>query len=655
MPNKSDYYSKMSPVTLSPQTVNPWRNPMKTGIVSPAYNAADTVTYKYGASANIGASLATAAEFNWDSFDGTIGDVAGCHFGVFVHWDVQPGPKVITGFSNRGAFLQADHIDSYAIDVWKNGTTDLTLVATTGAIAADAGSTGSMILAKTLATPLSVTLVAGEKYYVGIRVIRKASGVGYPYVTLRTTTYTCVQDNFAFSCIPAAWNGTTISKTSVAAEHNFIDSVKTNVTGFSVTYTSTNYLEQSLTAADYTNKTLLLATPVTAPYVVKLTGLVVGDNKEFFATFRDLGSDMLYRDIDVMQFDAGVTEDNVDHILLATKDASLPLLGAARQAGRSFDMIFGIRPQGDNTIDYDLYWQCRTAETSLHSHAVQVGGTPGTRGQLYTYSTTTAAFRLLTISGDYNSMTSIQVGTRPMVIIGDSQAISGSGTSTIRTPNLDRWGALPTTLAKPRIWIMHGGSGEYLGYSVASVKSAVFNHATPGSGDGRELLGLGCDWWLAGMGINDLNVLVAAPAAATATTVDNAAATVLGYVTDFAEIISAAGERMILTGLPPFSLAGYGAESEFYADAVRAYNRGLLGLALAWQVPFYNPWFDMVDKTTLALAMPKWIAAYGLQSESAAGECQHYGALPTGGAVLTVPAMVRCIESSTIDLRDAWD
>jgi lysophospholipase L1-like esterase len=645
---KSDYRRAMSNITLAPTTINPWTNPMKRGIVSPAYNAADTVSYKYGPSASIGAAGSPDC-VEWPECDGSIGDVDGCHFGVFMHWDVQPGSKVITAFSSRGAFLEDTHIYSYAVDVWRDDTTDYTLIATTGAIAADVGSTSTMILAKTLPTPLAVTLVAGQTYYVGLRVIRKQVNAGTPYITARTTAYTSAHKNFVMSCIPAYWNGSigsTFTKTNVAAQHNIITTYEAQLLGLHITYTSTNYLEQiiaeaGVAAGDFIGKSFLLAAPVTVPYVIKFTGLVVGDTKEFFGSFHDLKSAMTSQSIDVLQFDAGVTEDNVDHILFATKDASLPLIGAARQSGKNFDLICGVRPQGDDTLDYDLYWQCRTAESSLHSHAVQVGGTPGTRGQLYTYSTDKATMRVLTTTGAYNSLTSIQVGTQPMVLIGDSQTITGSGTTTNRAPNLDRWGALPTQLTKPRIWIMHGESGQYIGTDASGVFQLVFSHATPGSGDGRDLLGLKCLWAFCGVGINDISVSGAsihtdAQARKTVTQVIN-------DVTDIADIILAANEPVLLIGLPPYSAA---AADEWDGKATRWYNRALLGLALAWKVPFYNPWPDMVQPGTEGATIPTFLDAYTVDAGL------HYSA--AGGAVVRAK-MVAAIENSTIDLRDAWD
>jgi hypothetical protein len=185
-----------------------------------------------------------------------------------------------------------------------------------------------------------------------------------------------------------------------------------------------------------------------------------------------------------------------------------------------------------------------------------------------------------------------------------------------------------------------------VGVNASGQEANIFSHATPGVGDGRELLGLGCDWWFAGIGINDTNYWVALPAAASATTVLRASAATIEAIASIVDIITAAGERPILTGLPPFSLTGYGAESQYYANAVRAYNRALLGLALAWGVPFYNPWLDMVDPATVNDDMPAFTAAY----TDDAG--QHYSV--AGGAIVRVK-MVECIENSTIDLRDAWD
>jgi hypothetical protein len=117
-----------------------------------------------------------------------------------------------------------------------------------------------------------------------------------------------------------------------------------------------------------------------------------------------------------------------------------------------------------------------------------------------------------------------------------------------------------------------------------------------------------------------------------------------------AEYILAANERMILVGLPPYSVTEE-VNAEYYTDqyeakCVRWYNRALLGLALAWRVPFYNPWPDMVTPGTENDAIPE----FTIPGNSTDG--LHYNA--AGGAIVR-PKIVAAIEHATIDLRDAWD
>jgi hypothetical protein len=634
--SKSDVRSVMSPITLAPATKNPWGNPMKSGIVSPAYNAADTVTYKYGPKADIGTDAAPS-NYPWSDDDGTIGNAAGAHFGCFQQWDVTPGLKTISAFGLRGAFFQATHVTSYAVEIWREDATEYTRVATSGDIAAEVGSTGTMNLALTL-TPFTVTLVAGKKYFFGIRFIRTAGNAATPQPG-RTNGEAFAHTNMRFAVLAADWNGSTVSKTD-SAGHNYVYT-DDECALMHLVYTSGNYLEQDITtvaAGSY-----LLARPATANYVIQIESAVVADTKSLTAAFRDFARNGTGLTTKTLHLDCGETTGGTNTLSVDANLVTLGTIGGVTQAGKTFDLLVGVRPQPNTTSKYELFWQCRHLEAAIHAHAVTVAAT---RGSLYTYDTTYAQQRVITLTGTF-TVSKIRVGTNPLVMISDSQAIQNTGTD-LRGLNADRWGGLPAALTKPRICVLHGQSGQYVyDTNVNGVQQLIFRNATPGVGDGVELLGLGCTWFFAGIGINDVS---AATTASDADVRQCVADLVRSYVS-IASYIQDAGESIWLAGMPPYSSI---VNADVYEGKVsRWINRALLGLALAWKCPFYNPWPDIVEPGTensttwtAQVHHPAMLDAYSDDQGT------HYSA--AGGAIV-VANMKAAIENGTIDLRDAWD
>jgi len=188
---------------------------------------------------------------------------------------------------------------------------------------------------------------------------------------------------------------------------------------------------------------------------------------------------------------------------------------------------------------------------------------------------------------------------------------------------------------KPRIWINGGKAG---GVASALMEDYIAS-TTPGDADLESIVENGCLWLWSGYGVNDVS------AAAPANDVDakQVVATLVDYITDLYQILTTFGhEDMLFCGLPPWS---DGDASEYDSKGVRWFNRAMLGLCLAWRIPYYNAWPDMVTPGTQNDSIPTISATYSDDS-------LHMN--PAASPVVCVKA-VSAGENATIDLRDAWD
>lgn len=611
----------------------------RNGVVAPAYDPNELVTYNYGPTWAGGAASTTAPtgdDYNaLETAAGIGSNVNGAMYGMAMHWDVLPGQKTITEFTVASAFLQSTHIQSWAIDIWRDDNSRFSLIASTGLITADAGSTGSIVMTKVLTTPLVVTLESGKKYYLSFRVKRTAAVATTPYLS-RSLTGTFAQDSFAFVTSPTGLDGNTLAKVNVSGTSAISTANSEKIPRLQITYNSPNYVEQEIVPVNPIDKTFLTVNADSHPYLVKLEGLAVGDTKSLVVEIRDLTGAATENLLESLELDCGNTVALQNDMIFNAKTVNLPAIGGQSQAGDTMDLIFGWRHYTAGTKKYDLYWQNRYQDDGFHSHAVKFAGA---RATLYLYGSATYEPRLIRFTGAYNSLSKIVVGVKPMVLIGDSQTISGSGVDVLRYPNTSRLGALPTALTKKRMHILHGQAGKYLS-GTSGVEATLFRSATVGAGDGVELLGLGCDWVFSGIGVNDVSVATKADDADAAKIV----ATLTKAIASIAEYILDAGETIHILGLPPYSSDANA--DQYEGKAVRWWNRALLGLALAWRVPFHNPWPDMVEKGTEDDLLPEFLETYTGDSGT------HYNAT---GAAIAVAGMKAAIENATIDMRDAWN
>lgn len=635
MPNKSDYYHTMDPVTLAPKIVNPWRNPMKTGIVTPVYDPTAVTAYTYGMSFDFARAANPGTSFTWTSDNGAIGNVAGAHHFAGNRWDVTPGTRTITALDVWCGYIRDANASALYVEVWREDDTAYTLVGTSGLISPQVGSNGAEYTTLTLASPIAITTVAGKNYFVGLRVVRTNASSATP-TFFATTGLTFAYNHLRFAVDAATWNGATVSKTD-SAGHLYTYTATSGILQ-KITYTTDRLIEQD--RATLEAKSYWLAKAVSSPYISKLEGVVVADTQKLTAVLNDINGSGVTTARCTAVLDMGNTTPSTNVMTYWAVNVSLPTITqnsiAYNQAGCTFDMWFGERPASAGRED--LYWQNRTLEMAIHAHAVAYTAARGT------LRSSSVKGCILTLSGTFTA-SKLRVGTKPIVLIGDSQTINGYFNTT-RTPNTDAWGGLPTALTKERLWIIGGQAGGYVATvgSQPGLKLGLIKSATPGVADGVEMSGtytLGCTWFFAGMGVND--------AIGTTSLISDAqarmrAADLVSLVAAALEEVAQYGDEIILAGLPPTSKSG--TADQYDGKAVRWFNRGLLGLSLSLKCVFYNPWPDTVTPGTEGDSLPTFLEAYTSDSGT------HYSA--AGGSFVR-GKLKSAIEAATVDLRDAWD
>lgn len=623
MPNKSDYYRHMSPVTMTPKVHNPWRNPMKTGIVKNTYDSTEAINYYYGIGFVAAFADYPASSVNWGNDDQAIGNTDGAFWGVFNRWDVTPGVKKISAIRQFMLYATPTQATAVYLEVWREDDTEYTLIGTSEAMTPPAHAYNTTL---TPTTPVEVTIEADKVYYVGLRIVRNTAQAAGPYC-YTTTDLTFGYNHFRYAMKAGSWNGATISKTDSAG--NLYTYQAASGLLMRITYTSDSYIEQDRATPEA--GTYWLARGVTQPHIVKLEGVVVADGEALTAITQDVTGAGVTAQRYSTELDCGDTTGGQNDIIYAAATVNLPDITWNKvptgQEGKLFDLFWGFRLA--STGREDLYWQCRELEETVHAHAVAAAST---RGTLKSSATVMPAF--VTLSGTY-TCAKLRVGVRPIVMMGDSQTISNYGTG-IRVLNTDAWGGMATSLTKPRIWIVAGRAGQTLG----SYEQNVFRNDTAGTADLVELAGaypLRCLWALCGLGVNDIQI----SGTPTDASIAEKTHTLLAQ---YASILKYLGdEDLAIAGLPPCSAATIVVQE---AKALRYLNRGLLGLALAHQCVFYNPWLDTVTPGTKDDDVPTLLAAYNTSEDGT-----H---LSADGGTAVRAQFKRAIENSTVDLRDAW-
>lgn len=584
---------------------------MKSGIVSPAYDASELIDWKFGPSIT-GTPAVPAVYAKYNDDDGNIGNLDKAHYLALQRWNAQPGRKVITKVNQACVYIEGTTYGSHIVVVRDDGDT-LTIVARSALFPTTEGA-GWEYETFAPAGGLPVTLEAGKTYYVGVEWIRNSSSAAVPYFALTADSdFTLASKRVVVT--DDAWNGATIDTTD--STHVRVTTAN-NAMCLEVEYTSDAYTELVITDGAI-GKYLIPVSP-TSNYVVKLEQVVVEDTNALTCVQLDWNVAGAVSTLDTTELDMGDTVAGQNDLIDAGNTVNLPDIEGVGQEGYALDLIYGVRPA---TSKVDLYYKNKRLWLAPLSHAVSAAGV---RGAKYTYT----PGRALALSGTAE-VGAIKVGVKPVCLIGDSQTyLTNTG-----LPYAVRWGALQDELTKPRIYIPCGTNGPRIEYIYNQWAAAI-----PGEGDAIEFCGLGALWFFGGPGLNDISQL----GESSYTDSQRNVCRILTYFCNMLDDILAAGDTAAIAGLPPYSDAVNA--SKYEARAVRILNRGLLGLALMLQVPFYNPWPDMVQAGTEGDDVPTFSATYTGDGGI------HYNA--AGGTFIRAK-MVTAIETGRIDLRDAWD
>lgn len=591
-----------------------------------AYDPDRTVTWRLGhRNAN---TSAPSNYVQWGDVDGAVGDDDGASMLLLNPMaNIQPGQKTISSARLKGAFFDNDYITGTFVEVWRLNGTNYERVA--GSV--DQGQLSEEVAGGknwnvTLSTPITFTLESGYDYFYGVRFLRSDKNPGTPYIARTVDTdYTdgpvmaAIASSYDLTggTIPAAGNGSTVIVTSTAKY----------LLGISLEYTSTAMLEFKVTSGNGTDGKYLVPWAESEPYYIKYEGIYVADTKDMTVTHGYIGlGTWANATINTTLVDMGKTVAGQNDLTYSTNLINLPDIGGNGQESCRMDLIWWQNLVTDKT---DLFYQNTMRETSIHSHAVKNSGTRGTE-----YAQGQAVHHIDASGDNAASTTAIYVGVAPFVLIGDSQTISGNALQ-LRAPNTDRLGDLHNQATKPRGYILHGEAGG----TMANQYANIFHATTPGDGDSVEMAGNGAIWIFCGMGVNDISTATLASDADVADTVAGLTDSLLAILRELLD----AGETVWLIGLPPFSAAS---ADQYDAKAVRAWNRALLGIAITHNLPFYNPWTDLVDSDTRHNAVPQFGSAYTADSGT------HYNA--TGGKNRAVPAALKNFEFNRFDFREAW-
>lgn len=617
--NSSDMRSRMSQQTLNPKIFDPWNTSMKTGIAQPAYVDSEVFAYKHGPSQQA-KSGAASNPLTWADCSVGIPNETGAHFFAGNRWNVTPGVRSITKLATRfGYMVQDTNITDTFIEVWKKTATHMVRVAASGSITSVGGSGSVAAQTWTPSTPVNVTIEEGGEYYVGLRMVRTDATTTTPWVGMSIASNFVDTNIRICMSVDHDWQTSSSTLLSYVTNQSRVTS-SGHALQLEVEYTSDQCLEMNVDSP--TEGAYLVPVATILPYCMKLSSADVADTESLAIAQNDTYSTGEAITRNTTKLDCGEASAGVDTLLDGGNTLTLGTIGATRQAAQPFDFIFGINKTAGKA---NLFYQCLGLEDNLHCHAVKNGSI---RGLDYTYT----GGRILNLTGTF-TCGSLQVGIRPLIYVGDAQAIA-----TDNTPDTDLLGNVHAELSKPRMAIVHGSSSKTL----ATMVTDIFSNSTPGDGDGIELVGFDGVWLFCGMGVFDA-------IAATTTTISDAREAISQCVqslTDFAEQVFALGDELVLVGLPPYSdNDATPSEVEYAAKAVRWFNRALLGLSLAWRVPFYNPWPDMVQASTVSATTPTFLAAYTSDGGLT------YSA--TGGAIVRTN-VVAAYETASIDLRDAW-
>lgn len=557
--------------------------PQKQRDVSPAYSPTDAETFAYGLTAGTAGQIMTvnSGTESWLLF-------------LCPLWLDTPQTITLKSVTACLAYTSSTDCDSVIVGIWETGTgSNRDLVASVDITAKSGVQADNNHLIDADLGDEQVTLEFGKEYWWGFAIRGHATHRdNKPYMRYARSGPTGAERyRVDQHDLPA-----TIDNGDLLAGNQY------HIHG-ELTFETAGcelYKSGDIAVAFHVSGTTKRMIPVCTshPGYVKLENLFVEDGNDVSAILADVDNDGNEDVIDTATLDMGATDQVTFH------SQNVALAGAGAEAGDRFDLLVNWISADD---EMDLLWVNRTDgqggdgdyDIVTMSHAAITQSARDTR-----YSISRPHY--VTISGT-GTLRTFCVGTRICCYLGDSQtAVRGGGDENPVIPY--RLGAeFPDAFTHARTcW--HGGiGGNKLTESTYGIAGYLrYKNDTIGLGDICEIRGM--TFVFAGMGINDIRLLI--------NTEDNRnkiIGTMLYRVAGMIQDVLANGNEAIIMGLPPCSASIVEAE----AQAIRQLNAGLHGLAKGMRVPFYNAWWEMLDRSTINDAVPDWRSDY-------AGDDTHY-------------------------------
>jgi len=557
---------------------NPVNLPTGTGDAQiahyPAYSGASNASaWKYGV------AVSTAPGGVYDTgFSGTDNKWM-CHT---IPLTLNPGVYYLTGtFVFAGFTLDADIGDArfsiFEDDggtltpiTFGNGATYIDMTADIEHLAASGAKIGPTTVAS-----VSFTLESGKSYQMGWGIEGKAGRTAaHPGIVRFNDTkgpqnLTCYSTYTLTSFPPASHTGAANSSGELPRGY--------------ITFTTS--ARKLLSTTYSTAKDVLIPKRTDGDYCVKLQDSVVADGQSLSCAVMvtSSGNDATQT---TLALDMGAT----DQVTFGAANVSLAAAGA--EAGDTFDLLYEQR--ADNKAD--VFYVNKTSgqggqgdsDIATISHACK-----NASARAAEYSVTSGDW--LRLSGTA-TVSALEVGWQPLVILGDSQC---SRTSS-------RLGThLPTAFTHDRIWWQAWIAGNALcNTSVGGSTAGYLRYKSASAGYG-DLCEMTTPLFVyGGMGLNDISGLVNDLEA-------NRNGAVSLITTRLAEIIDDLQDRSVpslIIGLPPYSS---GTASAADAAAIRDQLNGVLeGAATASRCAFVNPWYEVVEAGTELESIPTFDATY---------------------------------------------
>lgn len=521
------------------------------------------------------------------------GSVAVNGYALAVHkWDVTPGNKTITSFDAQISLDGATVSNGYGLCVLKEDSGIWVPVVqhqlTTGA------GTGSTRRVQHYGLSVPVTLTAGSTYWYGIYFnVLATHGANQPLVAGTSPTSFNANSRHTWflesnGVMPSTFSLTAAGYVKVVDGNTTYPSMG-SVNAIQITYDSDNFIEYE--SSSYHNgqssSTFLVPIASGTNTFMKFENCYAVDAASISVIF--LGSPAIitgltpkatfYMDFggtDAMIFNANsVTLPNFDGYTQATSTFDVGIIYQTGNTAANVVWLNKTKGQGPNSTSAQEYKDIATISHKAASSSAYGG----------TYSLTPGYALSLNKDTRGIQIGKIQVGVRPLILMGDSQTGTKGSTTTLASVN--KLGLnLPSSFSKPRIYWLAAISGGTVYRDYTGINSSLGRRfkSTPGTGDLCEIRGgVFC---FSGIGVNDTS----APATTVAKNV--AVSNVLSAISSMTAVIQSNSDELYFIGLPPYT-----GGSALAQQAQLDINNGLAGLAMAAGVPYANPFYYALPYT----------------------------------------------------------